>query len=123
MAQKKTALWVFVVAQFAAFGFASADCPVPKKPNAVPDGSSASAEEMNTAKSALEAFEKAVKQFQVCVEADTKTKAAALGKNVDAIKQLRMMSDRRLTVFNDELQKQADSYTEQMSAWKLTNRQ
>jgi hypothetical protein len=33
------------------------------------------------------------------------------------------MAEKRVTVFNDELQKQADSYTEQMSTWKLTNRQ
>jgi hypothetical protein len=71
----------------------------------------------------LENFDKAVKQFQVCVETDTKAKAVALGKNVDAIKQLRSMAEKRMAVFNDELQKQADSYTEQMSAWKLTNRQ
>jgi len=119
---KTRAALALIVMQFVTAA-AFADCAVPKKPGPVPDGSSASAEEMNTAKTALENFEKTVKQFQTCVEADTKTKAAALGKNVDAIKQLRTMSEKRVHVFNDELQKQADSYTEQMSAWKLTNRQ
>jgi hypothetical protein len=123
MTTNRTALALVVAMQFANMVAAHADCPVPKKPVSVPDGSSASADEMNTAKTALENFEKAVKQFQTCVEADTKTKAAALGKNVDAIKQLRSMAEKRVTVFNDELQKQADSYTEQMSTWKLTNRQ
>jgi len=78
---------------------------------------------MNTAKTALEAFEKAVKQFQSCVETDTKAKIAALGANADAIRQVKLMTEKRVTVFNDELQKRADAYTEQMSAWKLTNRQ
>ena len=123
MTTTKTAVTLFIVMQFAVFVTAYADCAVPKKPASVPDGSSASAEEMNTAKTALDNYEKAVKQFQTCVEADTKTKAAALGKNVDAIKQLRTMAEKRVHVFNDELQKQADSYTEQMSSWKLTNRQ
>ena len=102
---------------------AYADCAVPKKPVPVPDGSSATAEEMNAAKTALDNFEIVVKQFQTCVEADTKSKSAALGKNVEAIKRLRTMSEKRVNVFNDELQKQADSYTEQMRTWKLTNRQ
>jgi hypothetical protein len=119
----RTALALVAAMQLAAFTTAYADCAVPKKPAAVPDGSSASAEDMNAAKTALDSFEKAVRQFQSCVEADTKTKEAALGKNIEAIKQLRTMADKRVNVFNDELQKQADSYTEQMSAWKLTNRQ
>ena len=123
MTLTRTAVALAVAIQFATIATAYADCAVPKKPASVPDGSSASAEEMNAAKAALETFEKAVKQFQSCVETDTKTKAAALGQNVDAIKQLRSMAEKRMTVFNDELQKQADSYTEQMSAWKLTNRQ
>jgi hypothetical protein len=118
----RTALAVILAMQIATAS-AYVDCAVPKKPAAVPDGSAASAEEMNVAKTALENFEKAVKQYQACIETDTKTKSAALGKNVEAIKQLRSMSEKRVTVFNDELQKQADSYTEQMSAWKLTNRQ
>jgi hypothetical protein len=115
------ALALFVSMHFVTAAYA--DCAVPKKPAAVPDGSSASAEEMNTAKTGLENFEKAVKQFQTCVETETKSKEAALGKDVGAIKQLRTMAEKRVRVFNEELQKQADTYTEQMSSWKLTNRQ
>jgi len=117
----KMVLALIVTTQFVTAAYA--DCAVPKRPGAVPDGSSASADEMNTAKAALDNFEKAVNQFQTCVETETKTKEAALGKNVTAIKQLRTMAEKRITVFNDELQKQADSYTEQMRSWKLTNRQ
>jgi hypothetical protein len=115
------ALALIVTTQFVTAAYA--DCTVPKKPGAVPDGSSASAEAMNAAKTGLDNFEKAVKQFQTCVEAETKSKEATLGKDVGAIKQLRTMAEKRVHVFSDELQKQADSYTEQMSAWKLTNRQ
>ena len=102
---------------------AIADCAVPKAPAAMPDGSAASAEEMSAAKSALDAFEKSVHQFQACVEGESKTKIAALGANVDAIRQVKLMSEKRVTTFNDELQKHADAYTEQMRAWKLANRQ
>ena len=121
MTKTKIVLALIITTQFVTAAYA--DCAVPKKPAPVPDGSSASADEMNTAKTALDNFDKAVKQFQTCVETETKSKEAALGKNVAAIKQLRTMAEKRVHVFNDELQKQADTYTEQMRSWKLTNRQ
>jgi hypothetical protein len=112
-----------IAAQLLATTPSWANCVVPKTPGAVPDGSSASIDEMNSAKSALEKYQSAVKEYLACVDGETKAKIAALGSNAESIRQLKLLSEKRVLVIQDELQKQADSYTEQMRSWKLTNRQ
>jgi hypothetical protein len=102
---------------------ALADCAVAKAPGKVPDGSSASIDEMNAAKSALDKYQNAVKEQLACLETETKAKIAELGSSVDSIRQVKLMAEKRSTVVQEELQARADEFTEQMRAWKLTNRQ
>src|SRR5690606_4272315 len=73
-----TKLKVVAVAAFAlAAPFAAqAECPFPKAPASIPDGKTANEAEMVAAMNAFKAYNEAVTAFGVCLEEETKAKAA-----------------------------------------------
>ena len=65
------ALSAAVFAAFASPAFA-ADCPAPGPAPVIPDGSTATAEQMNAAKAAVQSYVNALQSVQDCIEARIK---------------------------------------------------
>jgi hypothetical protein len=114
---------VFFTAQMLAAGAASADCVLPKSPSATPNGASASAAEMEAARVSLERYQKAVKDYIACTDQEAKGRIAELGTNVEAIRQVKLMADKRSKGLQEELQTRADELNDQLRAFKLNNRE
>jgi len=123
MALSRFTAAVVLAAQVALATTASADCVLPKAPGAIPNGASASAAEMESARVALERYQKAVKDYLSCTEQEVKARIADLGNNVDAIRQVKLMADKRSKGLQDDLQTRADELNDQLRAFKLNNRE
>jgi hypothetical protein len=100
-----------------AFAFASgaqADCAFPKAPASIPDGKTASEQDMVAAMSAFKAYNEEVTAFGQCLEQETKDKAAGTAQ----LMQLKTMQTKKLNAAVDELQTKAKLFNEQVRAFK-----
>lgn len=104
------------VASFA-FGFgmsAQADCPFPKAPATIPDGSTAAEPEMIAAMNAFKAYNEEVKAFQECLDDETKAKFAAGAGSMS----FKAMQAKKLAAAIDELKEKAEKFNEQVRIFK-----
>jgi len=76
MSAMKTLYSLALIASFAV-GTAQANCTYPKAPDAIPDGSSASLQEMVAAQRAVKQFDADITVYQACVEKEHKDALAA----------------------------------------------
>jgi hypothetical protein len=96
------------------FGFslsAHADCPFPKAPATIPDGSTAAEAEMLAAMQAFKAYNEEVKAFQTCLDEETKAKTGATMS-------FKSMQSKKLAMAVDELQEKAKKFNEQVRIFK-----
>ena len=93
---------------------AQADCPYPKAPASIPNGSTASEPEMVAAMQAFKAYNDEVKAFQACLDAESKDKAAAGGQTM----QFKAMQSKKLTAAVEELESKAKAFNEQVRIFK-----
>lgn len=113
MIRKALPLASMLVLSLMAFG-AHADCPYPKAPAAIPNGSTASEPEMLAAMQAFKAYNDEVKAFQACLDAESKDKAAAGGQTM----QFKAMQSKKLTAAVEELESKAKAFNEQVRIFK-----
>ncbi len=102
---------------FLSFGFgmsAHADCPFPKAPETIPDGSTASEAEMIAAMNAFKAYNEEVKAFQACLDEETKQRAASGGGTMT----FKAMQAKKLAAAVDELETKAKKFNEQVRIFK-----
>lgn len=88
---------------------AHADCPFPKAPASIPDGKTASQEEMMGAMTAFKAYNDEVTAFSACVEQESKSAASM---------QMKAMSTKKINAAVDELQAKAKLFNEQVRIFK-----
>jgi hypothetical protein len=93
---------------------AQADCAFPKAPATIPDGKTASEEEMKSAMVAFKAYNEEVTAFGTCLEEETKSKGAGSGQ----LMQLKTMQSKKINAAVDELQAKAKLFNEQVRAFK-----
>lgn len=93
---------------------AQADCAFPKAPASVPDGKTATEEEMVAAMAAFKAYNEEVNAFGKCLEEETKSKAAGTAQ----LMQLKTMQTKKLNTAVDELQAKAKLFNEQVRIFK-----
>lgn len=104
-----------VAVALAAFSFAAhADCPYPKAPASIPNGATASEQEMVSAMNAFKAYDADVKAFGACLEQETKEKSAGTAQ----LMQLKTMQTKKLNAAVDELQTKAKEFNEQVRTFK-----
>jgi len=101
---------VFLSCSFAAH----ADCVFPKAPATIPDGKTASEQEMIAAMAAFKAYNEDVTKFGSCLEDETKSKSAGTAQ----LMQLKTMQTKKLNAAVDELQAKAKLFNEQVRAFK-----
>lgn len=93
---------------------AYADCPFPKAPATIPDGSTAAEAEMIEAMNAFKAYNEEVKAFQACLDEETKAKSAAGAGSMT----FKAMQAKKLAAAVDELEEKAKKFNEQVRIFK-----
>jgi hypothetical protein len=107
---KLTAAFAFAVASFSAH----ADCTYPKAPSTIPNGATASEQEMVAAMNAFKAYNEEVNQFGSCLDEETKSKAAGTAQ----LMQLKTMQAKKHNAAVEELQSKAKEFNEQVRVYK-----
>ena len=110
----KTVLHIIAAVSFSIACSAHADCAFPKPPAGVPDGKTASEQEMVAAMAAFKAYNEEVNAFGQCLEQETKDKAAGTAQ----LTQLKTMQTKKLNAAVDELQTKAKQFNEQVRIFK-----
>jgi hypothetical protein len=111
----KKAVLHIIAAVALSFAFsAHADCAFPKAPAAVPDGKTASEQDMIAAMAAFKAYNEEVNVFGQCLDQETKNKAAGTAQ----LMQLKTMQTKKLNAAMDELQAKAKQFNEQVRIFK-----
>jgi hypothetical protein len=109
----------------AAFAFGSAayaDCAYPKAPDAVPDGKTATEEQMVKAMHELKDYNTAMTEYLGCVDKDAESRVSAV--NVSGpeapkeIAQIKAIQNQKHNAAVDELTQHANSFNEQVHVFK-----
>ena len=93
---------------------AHADCTYPKAPASIPNGATASEQEMLGAMQAFKAYDADVKSFGACLDQETKEKSAGTAQ----LMQLKTMQTKKLNAAVEELQSKAKEFNEQVRVFK-----
>jgi hypothetical protein len=93
---------------------AQADCVFPKAPESIPDGKTASEDEMKAAMVAFKTYNDEVTAFGACLEGETKDKLAGSSQ----LMQLKTMQAKKHNAAVAELQAKAKQFNEQVRIYK-----
>lgn len=110
----KKVLHIIAALAFSCAFSAHADCAFPKAPAAIPDGKTASEQDMVAAMTAFKAYNEEVNAFGQCLDQETKDKAAGTAQ----LMQLKTMQTKKLKTAMDELQAKAKQFNEQVRIFK-----
>ncbi|TLY65046.1 MAG: hypothetical protein E6K47_16435 [Gammaproteobacteria bacterium] len=99
---------------------AYADCPYPAAPDKLPDGSSATLEEMVAGQKAVKAYDKAINDYVACIDRELD---AAITKGGDQLKpqqkaDMQHVEAQKHNAAIDQLQNIADRFNEQVKVFK-----
>lgn len=98
-----------------AFSFsAHAECAFPKAPAGIPDGKTASEQEMLAAMNAFKAYNAEVTAFGGCLEEEAKDRSVGSAQ----LMQLKTMKSKKLNAAVEELQAKAKLFNEQVRIYK-----
>jgi hypothetical protein len=100
-----------------------ADCPYPAAPDKIPDGATATLEEMIAGQKAVQAYEKAINDYNTCID---KALDDQIAKQGDQLKpqqkaELQRMEAQKHNAAVDQLQSVADRFNEQVKIYKARN--
>lgn len=101
---------IALASSFAAHG----ECAFPKAPAALPDGKTASQDEMVAAMHAFKAYKDEVTAFGACLEEETKAKASSTMQ----LMQLKTMQAKKHNAAMAELEEKANKFNEQVRIFK-----
>ncbi|TLY52261.1 MAG: hypothetical protein E6K50_07080 [Gammaproteobacteria bacterium] len=99
---------------------AYADCPYPPAPDKLPDGASATLEEMIAGQKAVKAYDKAINDYVVCIDHELD---AAIAKGGEQLKpqqkaDMQKVEAQKHNAAIDQLQNIADRFNEQVKVFK-----
>jgi hypothetical protein len=114
------ALLVLGAAAALAAGAAYADCPYPAAPDKVPDGASATMQEMLAGQKAVGEYNKAISDYNACID---KELGDAIAKGGDKLKpeqkaDMQRIANQKHNAAIDQLQSVADRFNEQVKIYK-----
>lgn len=114
------ALTVLAAAAALTAGAAYADCPYPPAPDKLPDGASASMQEMLTGQKAVAGYNKAINDYNACID---KELGDAIAKGGDKLKpeqkaDMQRIANQKHNAAIDQLQSVADRFNEQVKIYK-----
>ena len=115
----KTIITATLFASLAAAS-ASADCTYPKTPSGLPDGGTATQDEMVAGMKAIKEYNSAVSTYLSCLETEMNTRIEAAGPNAPAeqVEQIKAIHTKRHNAAVEELESTAARFNEQVKVYK-----
>lgn len=101
-------------------GVAAAECTYPKTPSNMPDGATATQEEMVTGMKAVKDYNASVTKYLECLEGEMNARVEAAGADAppEQIEQIRAIHNKRHNAAVEELEAHAARFNEQVKAFK-----
>jgi len=103
-----------------AAGAAYADCPYPAAPDKLPDGASATLQDMLAGQKAVADYNKAVNEYVTCIDKEVDDAIAKAGDKIKPEQKADMqrVETQKHNAAIDQLQKVADRFNEQVKVFK-----
>jgi hypothetical protein len=103
-----------------AAGQAGAECAYPKTPSNLPDGRTATEEQMVAGMKAIKEYNTQVNTYLECLDTETNERVQAAGPDApaDQIAQIKAIHTKRHNAAFDELQTNVARFNEQVKAYK-----
>ena len=114
------ALLLLAAAATLSSGAAYADCPYPAPPDKLPDGASATMEEMLAGQKAVTAYNKAMTDYVACIDKALDESIASAGDKLKPEQKADMtrVEQAKHNAAIDQLQSVADRFNEQVKVYK-----
>jgi hypothetical protein len=97
---------------------AAADCAFPKAPERIPEGKSASENEMLEATAAFKQYNGDVNSYTTCLDKETTDKVREAGGATSIVLQIKALQAKKHNAAVEELQDKAKSFNEQVRVFK-----
>jgi hypothetical protein len=109
-----------VLAGLLAVAAAHAECSYPKSPAGLPDGSTATQDEMVTGMKAIKEYNAQVSVYLECLETEMNTRIEAAGPDApaDQLEQIKAIHTKRHNAAVEELESTAARFNEQVKTYK-----
>jgi hypothetical protein len=107
----------------AAAGSAQAACIYPRAPDRLPDGSTATYEEMAAAQKAVKQFNDDINAYNACLDLEMVTLEKSGAYDENRLTELRAMQAKKNNAAVDEVQAVADRFNEQLRIFKSRDKQ
>ncbi|HEY0940088.1 MAG TPA: hypothetical protein VGE08_08330 [Steroidobacter sp.] len=116
----KTTITGALLASLLATAAASADCTYPKSPSGLPDGATATEEEMISGMKAIKEYNNQVTSYLSCLETEMSTRIEAAGTDAPAeqVEQIKAIHTKRHNAAVEELEATAARFNEQVKVYK-----
>jgi hypothetical protein len=105
-------------------GWAAAECVYPKAPTSIPDGKTATEEEMLNGMRAVREYNTQVTAYLNCLDLQTQTDISAAGADApkERIEQIKAINAKRHNAAVEELEAHAARFNEQVKAFKARDK-
>lgn len=99
---------------------ASAECSYPKAPTGLPDGATASQDQMVVGMKAIKEYNNNVTTYLACLETEMNTRIEAAGAEApaDQVEQIKAIHNKRHNAAVEELESTAARFNEQVKVFK-----
>jgi hypothetical protein len=99
---------------------ASADCTYPKAPSGLPDGATATQEQMVGGMKAIKEYNSSVTTYLTCLESEMNTRIESAGSDApaDQVEQIKAIHNKRHNAAVEELESTAARFNEQVKVFK-----
>ena len=116
----KTTLTATLLAGLLAAVAANADCSYPKAPSGLPDGATATQEEMVGGMKTIKEYNAKVTEYLSCLDTEMNTRIEAAGADApaDQIEQIKAIHTKRHNAAVEELEANAARFNEQVKVYK-----
>ncbi len=105
-----------------AAGTAQANCIYPRGPESIPDGNTATMDEMVAAQAAVKQFNDDVNAYNACLDLEMQSLAASGNYDAARLEELQMMQAKKNNSAVDAVQAVADRFNEQIRVFKERNK-
>lgn len=116
-----TRLTLAILALLAA-GYAHATCIYPRAPERVPDGNTATYDEMVAAQKAVQQFNEDITAYNSCLDLEMSALVQSGSYDENRLNELRAMQAKKNNAAVDEVQSVADQFNEQLRIFKARDK-
>lgn len=105
-------------------GLVQAECIYPKAPASIPDGATATEDEMLSGMKAVKEYNAAVSAYLSCLDMEMQSRIETAGVDAppDQVAQIRAIQAKRHNAAVEELQSHADRFNEQVKIYKARSK-